>query len=91
MKFILIHSNSIRNQRKSIGNSPKSIRNPLEIKGKHSEIKAYQVEINKNSNEIKDGNLMWNGEGIDDDHPVRNLENEDEKVNKIVKYLLGQK
>ena len=45
----------------------------------------------KNSNEIKDGNLMWNGEGIDDNHPVRNLENEDEKVNKIVKYLLGQK
>jgi len=45
----------------------------------------------KNSNEIKDGNLMWNGEGIDDDHPVRNLENEDEKVNQLVKYLLEQK
>ncbi len=34
---------------------------------------------------------MWNGEGIDDDHPVRNLENEDDKVNKLVKYLLQQK
>ena len=45
----------------------------------------------KNSNNIKNGNLMWNGEGIDDDHPVRNLENENDKVNKLVKYLLQQK
>ena len=44
----------------------------------------------KNSNEVKFGNLMWNGEGIDDDHPVRNLENDDVKVNQLVAYLLEQ-
>ena len=36
----------------------------------------------RNSNDIKFGNLMWNGEGIDDRHPLRQLENDDEKVNK---------
>jgi len=44
----------------------------------------------KNSNEIKFGNLMWNGEGVDDRHPLRNLENDDEKVNQLIAYLLGQ-
>ncbi len=44
----------------------------------------------KNSNDVKFGNLMWNGEGIDDDHPVRNLENDDVKVNQLVAYLLEQ-
>jgi hypothetical protein len=34
---------------------------------------------------------MWNGEGVDDDHPLRNLENDDEKVNQLVTYLLGLK
>ena len=45
----------------------------------------------RNSNEVKFGNLMWNGEGVDDDHPLRNLENDDEKVNQLVTYLLGLK
>ena len=45
----------------------------------------------KNSNEVKFGNLMWNGEGIDDSHPLRNLEDDDEKVNQLVSYLLGLK
>lgn len=45
----------------------------------------------KNSNDVKFGNLMWNGEGVDDTHPLRNLENEDEKVNQLVTYLLGLK
>ena len=44
----------------------------------------------KNSNEIKFGNLMWNGEGIDDRHPLRNLQDDDEKVNQLIAYLLGQ-
>jgi hypothetical protein len=44
----------------------------------------------KNSNDIKFGNLMWNGEGVDDRHPLRNLENDDEKVNQLIAYLLGQ-
>jgi len=44
----------------------------------------------KNSNEIKYGNLMWNGEGVDDRHPLRNLENDDVKVNQLIAYLLGQ-
>lgn len=45
----------------------------------------------RNSNEVKFGNLMWNGEGVDDDHPLRNLEDDDEKVNQLVTYLLGLK
>lgn len=45
----------------------------------------------RNSNEVKFGNLMWNGEGVDDNHPLRKLENDDEKVNKLVTYLLGLK
>ena len=45
----------------------------------------------KNSNEVKFGNLMWNGEGVDDDHPLRNLEDDDVKVNQLVAYLLGLK
>lgn len=45
----------------------------------------------KNSNDVKFGNLMWNGEGVDDEHPLRNLENDDEKVNQLVAYLLGLK
>ena len=44
----------------------------------------------RNSNDIKFGNLMWNGEGIDDRHPLRQLE-DDEKVNQLVTYLLGLK
>jgi cytochrome c oxidase subunit II len=44
----------------------------------------------KNSNEVKFGNLMWNGEGVDDTHPLRQLENDDEKVNQLIAYLLGQ-
>ena len=44
----------------------------------------------KNSNEIKFGNLMWNGEGVDDRHPLRNLENDDVKVDQLISYLLGQ-
>jgi cytochrome c oxidase subunit 2 len=45
----------------------------------------------KNSNDVKFGNLMWNGEGVDENHPVRKLENDDEKVNQLVAYLLGLK
>jgi cytochrome c oxidase subunit 2 len=45
----------------------------------------------RNSNEIKFGNLMWNGEGIDDRHPLRQLEEDDEKVSQLVTYLLGLK
>mgnify|MGYP003951088243 FL=1 len=45
----------------------------------------------KNSNDVKFGNLMWNGEGVDDDHPLRNLEDDDIKVNQLVAYLLGLK
>ncbi len=45
----------------------------------------------RNSNEIKFGNLMWNGEGIDDRHPLRQLQNDDEKVSQLVTYLLGLK
>ena len=45
----------------------------------------------KNSNEVKFGNLMWNGEGVDDNHPLRNLEDEDQKVKQLVTYLLGLK
>ncbi len=44
----------------------------------------------KNSNEIKFGNLMWNGEGVDDRHPLRNLQEDDEKVDQLIAYLLGQ-
>jgi hypothetical protein len=45
----------------------------------------------RNSNEVKFGNLMWNGEGVDDEHPLRQLENDDVKVNQLVTYLLGLK
>ena len=45
----------------------------------------------ENSNDVKFGNLMWNGEGVDDTHPLRNLENEDEKVNQLVTYLTWTK
>lgn len=45
----------------------------------------------RNSNEVKFGNLMWNGEGVDDNHPLRKLENDDVKVNQLVTYLLGLK
>ena len=34
---------------------------------------------------------IWDGEGIDDRHPLRNLEEDDEKVNQLVTYLLGLK
>ena len=44
----------------------------------------------KNSNDVKFGNLMWNGEGVDDSHPLRNLEDDDLKVNQLVAYLLEQ-
>ena len=43
----------------------------------------------RNSNEVKFGNLMWNGEGVDDRHPLRLLEKDDEKVDQLVTYLLG--
>ncbi|MBT3540870.1 MAG: hypothetical protein HN489_07020, partial [Opitutae bacterium] len=29
-------------------------------------------------------------EGIDDRHPLRNLQDDDEKVNQLIAYLLGQ-
>ena len=45
----------------------------------------------RNSNDVKFGNLMWNGEGVDDNHPLRNLEGEDQKVKQLVTYLLGLK
>ena len=45
----------------------------------------------RNSNEVKFGNLMWNGEGVDDRHPLRQLEDDDEKVSQLVTYLLGLK
>ena len=45
----------------------------------------------RNSNDIKFGNLMWNGEGIDDRHPLRQLQDDDEKVSQLVTYLLGLK
>ena len=44
----------------------------------------------KNSQDIKFGNLMWNGEGVGDNHPLRQLENDDQKVNQLIEYLLGQ-
>ena len=45
----------------------------------------------RNSNEVKFGNLMWNGEGVDDRHPLRQLADDDEKVSQLVTYLLGLK
>ena len=45
----------------------------------------------RNSNDVKFGNLMWNGEGIDDRPPLRQLENDDEKVSQLVSYLLDLK
>ena len=30
---------------------------------------------------------MWNGEGVDDNHPLRQLEDDDVKVNQLVEYL----
>ena len=33
---------------------------------------------------------MWNGEGVGDNHPLRQLENDDQKVNQLVEFLLGQ-
>ena len=44
----------------------------------------------KNSDEIKFGNLMWNGEGVNDDHPVRTLRKDEKKVDQLIAYLLGQ-
>jgi len=57
----------------------------------------------RNSQEVKMGNLMWNGEGVTDEHPLRklkqekddngNLINEEEKllkVRQLTAYLLGQ-
>jgi len=44
----------------------------------------------KNSNEIKFGNLMWNGEGVNDDHPVRTLRKDEKKVDQLIAFLLGQ-
>ena len=57
----------------------------------------------RDSNSVKFGNLMWNGEGVTDNHPLRklkqekddngNLINEDEKLTKVrqlTAYLLGQ-
>jgi cytochrome c oxidase subunit 2 len=44
----------------------------------------------KNSNEIKFGNLMWNGEGVNDAHPVRNLHKDEKKVDQLIAFLLGQ-
>lgn len=44
----------------------------------------------RNSQEVKFGNLMWNGEGVGENHPLRQLENDDQKVNQLIEYLLGQ-
>ena len=44
----------------------------------------------RNSNDVKFGNLMWNGEGVDDNHPLRKLEEDDKKVDQLIAYLLGQ-
>ncbi len=45
----------------------------------------------RDSESVKMGNLMWNGEGVTDDHPLRKLKDDDEKVNLLVDYLLEQK
>ena len=54
--------------------------------------KESLAEWLKNSNDIKFGNLMWNGEGVDDEHPLRKLREEKnkDKVNALVAYLLEQ-
>ena len=52
--------------------------------------KKSLAEWLKNSNEIKFGNLMWNGEGVNDDHPVRTLQKDEKKVEQLITYLLGQ-
>jgi len=44
----------------------------------------------KNSEEIKFGNLMWNGEGVNDAHPVRTLQKDEKKVDQLIAFLLGQ-
>jgi len=44
----------------------------------------------KNSNEIKFGNLMWNGQDVNDKHAVRNLHKDETKVNQLITFLLGQ-
>ena len=44
----------------------------------------------RNSNEVKYGNLMWNGEGINDKHHVRTLHKDENKINQLIAYLLGQ-
>ena len=44
----------------------------------------------KNSDEIKYGNKMWNGDGVNDDHPVRNLHKDQKKIDQLISYLLGQ-
>ena len=33
---------------------------------------------------------MWNGEGVGENSPSRQLENDDQKVNQLIEYLLGQ-
>ena len=33
---------------------------------------------------------MWNGEGVNDDHPVRTLHKDEKKVDQLIAYLLGQ-
>ena len=38
----------------------------------------------RKSQEVKFGNLMWNGEGVGDNHPLRQLENYDQKVNQLI-------
>lgn len=47
----------------------------------------------RNSDDVKMGNLMWNGENIDDDHAIRSFLNEkdDVKVNQLATYLLEQR
>ena len=47
----------------------------------------------RDSNKVKFGNLMWNGENIDDDHAIRSFLNEkdDVKVNQLATYLLEQR
>ena len=54
--------------------------------------KESLAEWLKNSNDIKFGNLMWNGEGVDDEHPLRKLREEKnkDKVDALVAYLLEQ-
>ena len=47
----------------------------------------------RTSNDVKYGNLMWNGEGVTDEHPLRKLKEDKNKgkVDALVAYLHGQR